>query len=439
MLTGRLLGGPALVRRVVLVAIALTLDLFLYFISYGTDPVDWGGGTVPFWVVPALLLTAHALFAAFRSPWVGYLTFLLLICLRPLVPTLDPFFGYAVALFLLARSPSLRQALLALAGTLPAIVGQRIGTALISGILEEGPDPAAIAAGVVVYVLLYAATWTVGRLLGRTEGRLNRHQAVAVAAREQAVAEERVRISRELHDSVAHSLTAIVLQSAGARAALRRRAASEEDVAGLLSGIESTASQSMRELHRMLGLLRAAEPGTASGSAEDGVRHGPEQAPLHGLDEITGLVETARASGVDVVTTASGTPVSVDPSIGHTVYRAVQEGLSNVMKHAGPGARAELTLDWLPARLVLSVRNTRGIDSPTASVSGGFGLTGLRERLDVVGGTLQVGPTTDGYLLQVGVPTTAGQDSGRDGGEHDEHGSGHESTAQTPFSTAEGD
>lgn len=408
MLKSPLLTGRSLLRRSLAVAICLGVDLALFLSSFGFGGVDWIGGTAPTWTVAALLILGHAVLGTVRSPWAGYTVFLALIVVRPLIPSLDPFAGYALALFLMARAPVPRHAWLALAGAAVAVVFNTIGVYRI----DSAPGPSgSIAVSVFIFTLVYVTVWTVGRMLGRSDRRLIRHQATALAAREAALAKERLRISRELHDSVAHSLTAIVLQSAGARTALRRRAASEEEMAQLLSGIESTASQSMRELHRMLGMLRTPDPEDILNPADACLRRGPDQAPLHGLDEIAGLVETVRESGVDVVSTVSGVPVPVDPSVGHTAYRVVQEGLSNVMKHAGPGARAQVTLEWRPARLVLSVRNTQGTSSPAASVSGGFGLAGLRERLDVAGGTLQAGPTSDGYLLQVSVPTTVGTDT----------------------------
>lgn len=179
-----------------------------------------------------------------------------------------------------------------------------------------------------------------------------------------------------------------MLQAAGARAGLARGTASRDDLGLAFESIQNAGEQSMRELHRLLGMLR--EP--------------KEQAQADGVEQLARLVDSARSSGFDVVADVSGAAVELDPSIAHTAYRVVQEGLSNAMKHGGDGTRIEVTCDWLPGSLVVAVRNTAGVTAVSAP-SGGFGLVGLRERVSVSGGTLEAGPTPQGYLLQATLPT----------------------------------
>lgn len=406
---GRFLTGRALVVRLLVVVAALALDLFLW--NQVTQTAF--GGDLPIWVLPLASLLAYTPLAVFRSAVPGYLTITALILCKLVAPGIITFAGFGVALFLLARNPDRRLARLALAGVLVPVA---VNTIADTHFLEDRSELLGmILVSVILWSLLYLAVWSAGHLLFRAADQLVASQAEAARAREQALAQERLRISRELHDSVAHSLTAIVLQSAGTRSAVRRHTATEEDLESLLTGIEKTASQSLRELHRMLGMLRAPEDDspersdttTGTGTSETAGTGTSSHSPMHGIEEIGELIEGSRSAGMDVSLATSGTPVDVDPSLGHTVYRVVQEGLSNVMRHAGPGARTTVTLDWLPAQLVISVRNTAGIRPPATTISGGFGLIGLRERVDILGGSLDSGPSADGYLLLARVPTTA--------------------------------
>lgn len=201
---------------------------------------------------------------------------------------------------------------------------------------------------------------------------------------------ERLRISRDLHDSVAHSLTAIVLQTAGVRA-VQRTGSRDIDIDAVLGDIQSTAEQSVRELHRLLGILR---------SENDEAKMRPQ-----GVEDIQELIDPVRAAGFEVRLRSTGSQRPLDPSIAHAAYRVVQEGLSNVMRHAGQGARAAVELDWSEQKLTVEVCSVSGIVQEPAE-SGGFGLLGLRERITVSGGILQSGPTKNGFLLKAVLPVS---------------------------------
>ncbi|HMR49605.1 MAG TPA: histidine kinase [Arachnia sp.] len=368
---------------------ALGVDLWVW----GGDNRTWNGGQVPAWTIVVAAVLAHACLVIWRSPLPGYLAMWLLALSGLVAPTVEGFAGFLVALFLMARTMPRPMAVLALAGSsLPILINA------LKVVVFVDDDLVFLALNVGLWMLLMSAVWVAGRVLARSDRRLDTERRWAEQAKAEALAVERLRLSREIHDTVAHSLTGIVLQAAGARAGLARGAASVQDLDRVLGTIQGAGEQSMRELHRLLGLLRE-EPGEAVDR-------------LNGVEQIGDLIASARASGLGVVSQSSGEPVELDPSIAHTVYRVVQEGLSNVMKHAGAGARVEVVLDWLPESLAVTVRNTAGVAAASgepAAPSGGFGLVGLRERVSVSGGTLEAGPVAQGYLLYARLPTHKGR------------------------------
>ncbi len=300
--------------------------------------------------------------------------------------------GLIVSIFLVSYRLERRGAILALLATLFPVANHAL--VAVRYMDEGGLTYAFSTAGVWFLAFLFA--WGVGRFLAHNERRLAAERRWAVQARDEALAAERLRISRDLHDSVAHSLTGIVLQTAGLQAGLRRSTLSREQLNQALANIQDASEQSVREMHRLVGLLREDQ-------AHDG--------GVDGIEEIPRLVESSRASGYDVVTRTVGEPVPIDPSIARAAYRVVQEGLSNAMRHGRPGARADVTVEWTPQSLVVSVRNGAGLEVDVTEEGdgislprGGFGLIGLRERIAVLGGTLKAGPQGDSYLLRATMP-----------------------------------
>jgi signal transduction histidine kinase len=191
-----------------------------------------------------------------------------------------------------------------------------------------------------------------------------------------AVAEERARIARELHDVVAHGVSVIAVQADAAEAAL---AVDPARAAPPLRTIRSTARDALTEMHRMLGVLR--EDGDGSG-------HGPQP----GLAQLGALVERARAAGVLVELTVDGTPRPLSASLDLTAYRIVQEALTNASKHAA-GAATTVRVTWGATELELAVRDHgRGRNGGGA----GHGLVGMRERVRIHGGELRAGPAAGG-------------------------------------------
>lgn len=370
--------------RAVLVAAVLAMDLLIW----GGDTTTVSGAVAPFPIVVGLGAVGYSCLAVFRSPTPGYLALWTLSFGGLLVPALESVAGFLLALFLMARltpRPTARTALVA--GVVPITVNTLAGATF-----HPEADLGFILVNAGLWTGLFTGVWLAGRALAVNEQRLATERRWAEEARAEATAMERLRISRDLHDSVAHALTAIVLQVAGVRSASRNTETSV-DIERVLADVQSTAEQCMRELHRLLGLLR---------SSDDGSDNGQPRGP----DDLHELIQSAKACGLDLEATTTGAALPLDPSVAHAAYRVAQEGLSNAMKHAGKGARAELVLSWEQTTLRVAVRSFTGIAASTTP-SGGYGLLGLRERISVSGGDLQHGPTPTGYLLTATLPARA--------------------------------
>jgi signal transduction histidine kinase len=210
-------------------------------------------------------------------------------------------------------------------------------------------------------------------------------EQTARAAQTRAV--ERNRIAREMHDVLAHRISLVAMQAGVLN---HRRDLSAEENGVLVRGIAEGSHQALEELRDVLGVLRS-DPDH------------PEP-PQPSLQRIPDLVADARTSGLDVMltTTVTGTPPD---TVGRTCYRIVQEGLTNAAKHA-PGARIHIALEGAAGdRLDVSVRNGPGVAEGALPLHSGFGLLGLTERVDLVGGALGHRPTSDGgYLLTAHLP-----------------------------------
>ena len=200
-----------------------------------------------------------------------------------------------------------------------------------------------------------------------------------------AVAEERARIARELHDVVSHGLSVVVLQTMAARAGLPLDGPAPE-VDRHLEAVEEVARESLGEMRRMLGLLQAEDLGPPSGTPA---------APAPGLASLPALLDRAAAAGLSITAADlpgdAGLPVSLELS----VYRVVQEALTNVVKHA-PAAAVDVAVTVDGGQVVVTVANDAGTATPRAPEGAGHGLVGMRQRTDLFGGTLLAGPTPDG-------------------------------------------
>jgi len=217
---------------------------------------------------------------------------------------------------------------------------------------------------------------------------------------EMSAGAERARIARELHDIVAHSLSVIVVQADGGIAASRAR---PEVAADVLQTIAETSRDALGEMRRLVGVLRSGGPADAD--------H-PDFAPAPGATDIPELVDQVRRAGIPVDLTVTGTARQVGPGAGLTLYRVVQESLTNVIKHAGPGARAEVSVHYGPTDVLVTVLDDgRGAAADLGrdeSTPEGNGLLGMRERVALQGGTVAAGPRPGGgYMITAAVPAAA--------------------------------
>jgi signal transduction histidine kinase len=197
------------------------------------------------------------------------------------------------------------------------------------------------------------------------------------------VAEERLRLARELHDVVAHSISVIAVQSGvGAHVANTQ----PEEAAKALATIEATSRAALTELRRLLGVLR--QEGEPEGSL----------APVPGLADLDALLAEVAKAGLGVRLRVEGTPSPLPAGVDLSAYRIVQEALTNVVKHAGP-ARAQVVVGYGDHEVTVEVVDDgRGVAAPTGDGRArvGHGLIGMRERVAAFGGDLEVGPGPDG-------------------------------------------
>jgi len=241
--------------------------------------------------------------------------------------------------------------------------------------------------------LVFAIAWFVGRDLRRRRQRvtgLERETARLEWEREEraqlAVAEERARIARELHDVIAHGVSVIVVQAQAGPHLLDDR----ERACGVFASIESSGRDALVELRRLLGILRAGDEQLAIG-------------PQPGLGSLESLVAQVRASGLPVQLRIEGEPVHLPAGIDLSAYRIVQEALTNVVKHAG-NAATEVVIRHADGALELDVIDDSA--AVPASMNGsGHGLIGMRERVTLYGGTLEAGPRAGGgYAVRARLP-----------------------------------
>jgi signal transduction histidine kinase len=243
--------------------------------------------------------------------------------------------------------------------------------------------------------LTFGVVWIVGFSLGRKFEEADEAKERAARAereREQlartAVAEERARIARELHDVVGHSVSVMTVQASGVRRLLRPEQEREREA---LLVVERTGREALAEMRRMVGVLRRPE-------------EAPALAPQPSLDHLSRLVEQAREAGLPVELRIEGEAIQLPAGVDLTAYRLVQEGLTNVVKHA-QATRAEVLVNYGDDYLEVTVNDDgQGVGNGDG---GGHGLVGMRERVSVYGGELDAGPQTGGgYRLRAKLPLT---------------------------------
>ena len=322
--------------------------------------------------LPALLVscTAIAVLAG-----LDYITYNL--------PTAPLFLAFAVGAYAERRRATL------------GLVAVNVTLAII--FLTDPPD--LDAQGTVLNMAIFSGAWLAGQVIrarsAAAAARIAEAEERAETQRQQgarAVAEERLRLAQELHDVVAHSMSVIAVQAGMGVHVIEK---DPEEAKRALEAISQTSRTTLQEMRRLLGVLRD----------EDG---GRSHAPAPGLAELPALVADVRSAGVPVELTVEGDPAGVPDSVELSVYRLVQEGLTNVLKHAG-AASAEVAVRCLPGEVEVEVLDD-GRGAAAANGAGGHGLVGMRERVALWGGNLTTGPRQGGGYrvlarLPYGAPT----------------------------------
>jgi signal transduction histidine kinase len=274
--------------------------------------------------------------------------------------------------------------------SIPALITCLIGSAVALIVWVPAPTGYRLIIQVLLFGGLFGGMALLAWVLGDSmryrrgyyaalEDRAARLEAERDAQAKIAAAAERARIARELHDVIAHHVSVMVVQADGAGYALRSDATGTAEAA--LQAISSTGRQALAEMRRLLGVLRTA--GDQAGLT-----------PVPGLGELRELLDQARSAGLAVTYTLSGTPRELPEGAELAAYRVVQESLTNTRKHAGLAASAAVVLRYEPDGLTVEVTDD-GLAIP-AGDTGGHGLAGMRERIQMYGGTVQAGPLPAG-------------------------------------------
>ncbi len=264
------------------------------------------------------------------------------------------------------------------------------------------------------------------RLLSSLLDRAERAEREQYLLAERVLAEERSRVAAEMHDVVTHRVSLMVLQAGALRISSH-----DDDVRAAAEELRKTGCRALEELRDLVGLLHGTavgvidepspgQPGVESGSdiphpsnmpGAPQVSQPSTVANLARVPTLAELVDESRSVGVRVELLEEGSPAVIAPIIARTAHRVVQEALTNVRKHA-PGASAHVSVRYLPIGVRLSVRNTaptRSVDSALTTAGSGTGLTGLRQRIELVNGSLEAGPARDrehlgGFAVEVTLP-----------------------------------
>jgi signal transduction histidine kinase len=355
-------------------AVVLVVVLIAMVVMVGDTPVDGSHRALDLWVVVFLAAAAGLVFWSRRAPafaafsllglsvvWygVGYTSRLID------VPTL-------VAFYQLGRTGDRRRQVAVAAVTVGTLVFAAFGN-------EEQVRVSLTGVGLTVAAILSGELMR-GRqlLLDQHTERTARAERERDIEAERRVAEERLRIARDVHDVLAHTVSLMTVQAGVASDAMARDPAA---AARALETIRTAGKQAMGEIRSTVSVLRGTGPALT--------------APAPGLDALPELVETTRSRGLTVDLTMDVGDASVDALVGLTAYRVVQESLTNVGRHAH-ASRVQVEVGLQDDTLVLAVTDD-GITAWRApDPSAGYGLRGMRERVDALGGTVAFGPTGDG-------------------------------------------
>lgn len=270
-------------------------------------------------------------------------------------------------------------------------VSLRNGVAMVSLIVAVGtigvlvPEEDLPWYAIPAFVVMYGTAWILGdnlrtrrAYLAELEHAAERAEAQREAEARNAVAEERTRIARDLHDVVAHSMSVMVVQAGAARRVI---GTNPDQAEAALQAIEATGRESLDEMRRILGVLRSDDEEL-------------ELAPAPTIDDFSRLIDHCEQAGLNVDFEVDGEPTGLPASVEMSAYRIVQESLTNTLKHAG-AASATVRLAYTSNQLTIAVTDN-GRGAAAVRTGGGQGLVGMRERVEAFGGSLDAGPRTGG-------------------------------------------
>ncbi len=296
-------------------------------------------------------------------------------------------FGLAFALYTIGAELAFRRSMIIGVSAIAVIVGwTAVGVYVVS----------VPASSIITIFGFVTFPYVLGREARRREERLIDLEARAIRSEfdrerraEEAVREEQARIARELHDVVAHEVTVMTIQAGAAKRVLET---SPEDASAAMTTVEEAGHRALTEMRRLLGLLRSGGDGDLD--------------PQPGLEDLTTLVDQLADAGLDVRLRVEGTPRPIPVGVDVSAYRIIQESLTNTVKHAGPGATAEVVVRYEGDVLIIEVCDDgRGAAESLVTNGSGQGIIGMRERIALLDGTLDARPRRGGgYRVRGTIP-----------------------------------
>ncbi|MEB4212356.1 sensor histidine kinase [Mycobacterium sp. 94-17] len=361
------------------------------------------GGTIGMLQRPhSDLPVALAAFALALSPELAFFAFNMKITPGPLWAT----WSTATALTLFATStpihadfaPALLVLMVLVVATLASVLGGFLAAmSAVAMLLTASALHRLDSVG--LYLGFVGVGWLLGYLMHTQRLLLAEQIEAQDLLAEHAAADERRRIAREVHDVIAHSLSITLLHVTGARRALQQDR-DVDDAIEALEQAERLGRQAMADIRRTVGLLDNWPTKTA------------QTVPEPGLDDIAALVEGFQRAGLSVALCVEGSTDHVSAAVGLALYRIMQESLANIAKHA-PESKAGVVLDISPASARLTITNLLPATVAAARPAEGRGLRGMRQRVELLSGAIDVGPTRDGWSVCAEIPLQEGDTSWR--------------------------
>lgn len=295
-------------------------------------------------------------------------------------------------------APALLVLMVLVVATLASVAGGLLATASAAALLLAASALHRLDA-IVLYLGFIAVAWLLGYVMRAQRLLLAEQIEAQNLLAEHAAADERRRIAREVHDVIAHSLSITLLHVTGARRALQQDR-DVDDAVDALEQAEKLGRQAMADIRRTVGLLDNWPTKTA------------QTTPEPGIDDVPALVAGFQQAGLAVTLCVEGPTDHVSAAVGLALYRITQESLANIAKHA-PESKASVVLDISPVSARLAVSNLLPAAVVAAKSAEGRGLRGMRQRVHLLGGALDVSPTRDGWSVRAEIPLHEGDTTWR--------------------------